>query len=165
MNMLDIAALPPAPTSLRPHSPTQFSTIFCIGNTAAHLTQAQFATFLDTAQRTLAPDGTWILQVMNWDYILTQPSFTFPVITAENDVTFHREYRDISEAQVTFHTRLKTGDTTIFEDDVPLYPLRASQIIEIHTQAGFTRTGHFGNYARNTFDPEKFSANIFVFRN
>ena len=162
MNMLDIADL---------LFPTPFQTIFCIGNTAAHLTQAQFATFLDAVRRTLAPGGTWILQVMNWDFVLTQPSFTFPVITANNDIIFRREYRDISEQHVTFHTRLQAGDSgisrdagTIFEDSVPLYPLRSSRIIEMHEKAGFTCTGHFGNYAGSSFDPGKFSANIYVFR-
>jgi len=97
LNMLDIAALGQT-----------FDAIFCIGNTAAHLTQAQFAHFLDAGRRSLTPGGVWIVQVMNWDYVLTQPAVTFPVMTA-GDATFYREYRDISEQQVTFHTRLMVG--------------------------------------------------------
>ena len=160
MNMLDIAPHSPTPYSLLP---TPFDAIFCIGNTAAHLAQAQFMTFLAAVRQTLTPGGTWVLQVMNWDYVLTQPSLAFPVITAENGVTFYREYRDVAEHQVTFHTRLEAGGTTVFEDAVILYPLHSAQIIEAHTQIGFTCIGHFANYGRSPFDPHTFSANIFVF--
>jgi len=61
MNMLDIAGLGES-----------FDAIYCIGNTAAHLTQAQFARFLKTVDPILSPGGSWILQVMNWDYVLRQ---------------------------------------------------------------------------------------------
>ncbi len=152
LNMLDIAALGQT-----------FDAIFCIGNTAAHLTQAQFAHFLDAGRRSLTPGGVWIVQVMNWDYVLTQPAVTFPVMTA-GDATFYREYRDISEQQVTFHTRLMVGNVAVFEDATPLYPLRSADIRAAHTHVGFTPLAHFANYAGHPFNPTAFSANLFVFR-
>jgi SAM-dependent methyltransferase len=140
-----------------------FDAIFCIGNTAAHLTPAQLARFLDAGRRSLAPGGIWIVQVMNWDYVLTQSAVTFPVITAGNTM-FYREYRAISTQQVTFHTRLTVGDAEVFADATPLYPLRSVDILAAHTHAGFTRLGHFADYAGHPFDPTTFSANLFVFR-
>lgn len=166
LDMLDIANLLP-----RDHNPAfaqyaegLFDAAFCIGNTAAHLTQTQFAQFLGSVQRVLNPGAPWMLQVMNWDYVLERESFTFPVIEASQGLTFHREYRAISAAQVTFHTRLQSGPDVIFEDAVALYPLPSEDIVRLHQEHGFTSVDHFGSYAGAPFDPAVFSANIFVCR-
>jgi SAM-dependent methyltransferase len=152
MNMLDIGSLGRV-----------FGGIFCIGNTAAHLNRAQFSGFLDQVQGILAPGGSWVLQVMNWDYVLTQESVTLPLIEAEGGIVFRRAYRDISEAQVTFETRLEVNGEVIFEDATPLYPLRSDDIVALHDQRGFHLAAHQGSYDGAPFDPARFSANIFVF--
>lgn len=148
--------------ALPPRAEDVFDAAFCIGNTAAHLTQAQFAQFLDAMRCVLKPDAPWIIQVMNWDYVLAREALTFPVIETPQGLTFHRAYRAISEAQVTFHTRLQSGREVIFEDEVPLYPLRSVDVMRLHQEHGFTCAAHFGSYAGVSFDPATFSANIFV---
>ncbi len=162
LNMLDIAELASMDRTDYTEGDFCFDAAFCIGNTAAHLTQAQFVQFLDGVKRVLKPGAPWILQVMNWDYVLERESFTFPVIEAPRGLTFHREYRAISAAQVTFHTRLQSGAEVIFEDEVPLYPLPSVDIAQLHRERGFTCIDHFGSYAGALFDPAVFSANIFV---
>lgn len=165
LNMLDIADLLARDDNpaLTPRAEDVFDAAFCIGNTAAHLTQAQFAQFLDSVKRVLKPGAPWILQVMNWDYVLERESFTFPVIETPQGLTFHRAYRAISDAQVTFHTRLQSGAEIIFEDETPLYPLRSADLLRLHQKHGFTCTAQFGSYAGAPFDPAVFSANIFVY--
>ncbi len=153
LNMLDIDGLE-----------RDFDGIYCIGNTAAHLTRTQFAGFLDQVRDRLAPGAPWILQVMNWDYVLTQDEVTLPLIEAEGGILFKRTYRDISPDAVTFETRLEVGGETIFEDATPLYPLRSENITTLHVERGFELTAHLGSYAGADFDPTQFSANIFVFR-
>lgn len=164
LNMLDIITLlawdrTPA---LPPQDSRLFDAAFCIGNTAAHLPQAQFAQFLDRLKDVLKPGAPWILQVMNWDYVLARESFTFPIIETPQGLTFQREYREISASQVTFHTRLQSGSNVIFEDETPLYPLRTQDIVRLHKERGFTPVDHFGSYAGAPFDPAVFSANILV---
>ncbi len=159
LNMLDIAPLAATDTT---EGNLRFDAAFCIGNTAAHLTQAQFAQFLDSVKRVLKPGAPWILQVMNWDYVLERESFTFPVIETPQGLTFHRAYRAISETQVTFHTRLQSGADVIFEDATPLYPMRSVDIGQLHQAHSFTCLDHFGSYAGAPFHPAAFSANIFV---
>ncbi len=163
LNMLDIAELVSTEQPDLTEGNLRFDAAFCIGNTAAHLTQAQFAQFLDSVRRVLKPDAPWILQVMNWDYVLERETFTFPLIETPQGLTFHREYRAISEARVTFYTRLQSGADVIFEDEVPLYPLRLVDITRLYEERGFTSVAHFGNYAGAPFNPTIFSANIFVF--
>ncbi len=166
LNMLDVAALVSTDRTDATEGEGPFDAAFCIGNTAAHLTQAQFAPqfaqFLDSMRQVLRPGAPWILQVMNWDYVLERESFTFPVIEAPPGLTFHREYRAISETRVTFHTRLQSGSNVIFEDETPLYPLRTPDIVRLHKERGFMPVDHFGSYAGAPFDPLVFSANIFV---
>lgn len=165
MNMLDVSdLLRTASVSNYPITPSPrcFDAAYCIGNTAAHLTQAQFAQFLHSARQILKHGASWIVQVMNWDYVLNQDHIQFPMVEAESGIHFYREYRDISEQQVTFHTRLETARGIVFEDSVPLYPLRAAQVIALHQQAGFEYREHFGSYSSASFDADVFSASIFV---
>lgn len=157
MDMCAVATFP------RVFGVAAFEAAYCIGNTAAHLPPTDLATFLVDLARILRPGAVWIMQVMNWDYVLQHRAFTFPLIETENGVTFQRAYRDIAEEKVTFHTRLQSGSRVIFEDAVPLYPLRSSEIIRLHTQTGFTLRKHVGNYAGAAWDAHIFSANIFVF--
>lgn len=165
LNMLDIITLLARDhnPALPQHDSSLFDAAFCIGNTAAHLTQAQFAQFLDSVKRVLKPGAPWILQVMNWDYVLERDALTFPVIETSQGLSFHREYQNISAVQVTFQTRLQSGSNVIFEDETPLYPLRSADITRSHQERGFTSVAHLGGYAGAPFDPAVFSANIFVF--
>lgn len=141
-----------------------FDAGFCIGNTAAHLDRAAFEDFVAAMAAQLAPGGVWILQVMNWDYVLTQETVTFPVIESEGGAVFKRAYRDISEGSVTFATRLEVDGEVVFEASVPLTPIRSAEIAAIHRAEGFERVTHAGSYSGAPFDPETFSANVFVFR-
>ncbi len=152
LDMRDIAALD------RP-----FTAAFCIGNTAAHLPHEAFARFLDDVRALVAPGGAWILQVMNWDYVLTQQKVIFPLITAEGAVVFERTYRDICTERVTFETRLLVEGAEIFSDATTLYPLRSAEIVALHAARGFRLLTHQGSYGGAPFDPGQFSANVFAF--
>lgn len=153
MNMLDIGTLAQS-----------FDGTVCIGNTAAHLTRMQFGDFTGAVRDVLAPGGPFILQVMNWDYVLTQAMVTFPVIEGDGEAVFYRAYRDITEKQVTFATRLEVGGEIVFEDAVPLYPMRSAKIVALVGVRGLRPVEHVGSYGGAPFDPEVFSANVFVFR-
>ncbi len=153
MNMLNIGKLGQS-----------FDGVACIGNTAAHLTHRQFGLFAGAVRDVLATGGPFILQVMNWDYVLTQTKVTFPVIEGAGEAVFYREYRDVSEAQVTFATRLEVRGNTVFEETVPLYPMRSEELVTRVVALGFDLVEHAGSYAGVPFDPDVFSANVFVFR-
>jgi 2-polyprenyl-3-methyl-5-hydroxy-6-metoxy-1,4-benzoquinol methylase len=141
-----------------------FDAGFCIGNTAAHLDRAAFEAFVAAMAETVTPGGAWILQVMNWDYVLTQETVTFPVIEGADGSVFRRWYREISETTVTFVTRLEVDGEVVFEEAVPLTPVRSEAIVAIHAAQGFDIVTHTGSYSGAPFDPETFSANVFVFR-
>ncbi len=153
LNMLEIGALPPP-----------FDAAFCIGNTAAHLTGEETARLLDGLVASVRPGAPWIVQMVNWDYMLQRPSYQFPPkVMAEAGVTFLREYREISEARLRFCTRLVAGDRTLFAGEVWLYPMRAMDYIRLHERHGFRLTGHYGDFKRSPFNPDAYSGSVFVF--
>lgn len=137
--------------------------VYCIGNSGAHLPQADFRRFLADLRKVLNPGGRWILQLMNWDYVLRQDEVHFPVIKTESDLTFTRAYTHISPESVQFETALLSDDAFIFEDSVPLYPAVSPDVIAMHMDLGFELLAHFGSYAGSAFDPGVFSASIYVF--
>ncbi|MDF1516091.1 MAG: class I SAM-dependent methyltransferase [Anaerolineae bacterium] len=141
-----------------------FDTIFCIGNSGAHLPQQDMLAFISSVKAQLNPGGTWILQLMNWDYVLLQEKVTFPVIHTRNELTFERSYTQISRESVMFNTRLKHREELVFKDSVPLYPILSREVQQYHIKAGFKPVAHYANYAGDAFDPGSFSASIFVFR-
>lgn len=140
-----------------------WSMIYCIGNTAAHLPAKDFWSCVDQVARCLDPGGIWIVQVMNWDFILTLPSFTFPSKVMDQAV-FHRAYDEISPSGLTFKTSLEINGHHVFTDQVRLYPLISKNIIIRHQERGFKLIEQVSDYAGSPFDPENFSANIFVFQ-
>lgn len=137
--------------------------IYSIGNTAAHLPHEQFKKCIQDVHNHLLPDGIWIVQVMNWDFVLRRAEFMFPVKDMGSAV-FHRSYKDISADFLTFHTALDISGERKFEDQVRLYPLRSQDIIAQHEAVGFQLVEHVADYAASAFDAEIFSANIFVFK-
>jgi SAM-dependent methyltransferase len=153
MNMLDIETLAPG-----------FDAAFCIGNTAAHLTGEESAQLLTGLAAILRPGGSWIVQTVNWDFILARTSYQFPPkVMAETGVTFLREYRDISPSRLRFCTQLVAGDRILFAGEVWLYPVRAADYLQLHAAHGFRLVGHYGDFKRSPFTPEVFSGSVFVF--
>lgn len=136
--------------------------IYSIGNTAAHLPRERFWTCVENVGRQLMPGGVWIVQVMNWDYVLGLPSFVFPDKNMDGAV-FHRAYEDITPEGLTFRTGLDIEGARVFDDHVRLYPLTSAEIVTGHAKLGFQMVEHVSDYAGSAFDPDVFSANIFVF--
>lgn len=154
MNMLDIASLK-----------QQFDLIFCIGNTLAHLTKLELHHFLHAVSHALAPDGVWIFQVRNWDYVLQRDFYDFPLLTAnDNRLRFSRTYNDISKDSLQFNTRLTEDDNLIFEDSVNMTPLTSKHYLDMHHNHHFQLVHQFGDFKRTPFDPNTDSAHILIFK-
>jgi SAM-dependent methyltransferase len=142
-----------------------FDIAFSIGNVVSHLELEDVRKLLEGVHGRLERFGGWIVQVVNWDHILEMPSYKFPDITVgDGRVVFTREYPEVSEDRVRFVTRLARGETTVFEGEVPLYPLRASDCLALHDAAGFELLGHYANFGSTPFDPHAESSSVFVFR-
>jgi hypothetical protein len=142
-----------------------FDFAFSIGNVVSHLEQEAVRKFLDGVHGRLDRFGGWIMQVVNWDHIIERTSYRFPdIVIGDGRVVFSREYPEVSSDRVRFVTRLARGETTVFEGDVWLYPLRAADCLALHDAAGFELLGHYADFGSTPFDPGAESSSVYVFR-
>ena len=154
LNMLDVGTLA-----------GPFDFVFCIGNVAPHLTQAEFARFAGDVAKILRPGGVWVFQVVNWDYVLTHGAYAFrPRKLGSGGAVFLREYREISDSRVRFLTRLVAEDRTIFEGDVWLYPLRTDAYVRLHRERGFELLDHFADFQRTPYATTSDAGSVLAFR-
>ena len=142
----------------------RFHTIYSIGNVMAHIPHSQLRSLLFSIKKLLYPGGYWIFQVVNWDYLLKLPQYTFPVKSlAGGTITFHREYEEISEEQVMFHVFMQSANATLFDEKLRLYPLRSNDYLNLHSAAGFHPVGLYADFNKKEYRKKADSGAIFVF--
>ncbi len=154
---MDISSL----GSLQP----RFHLIYSIGNVLAHLPSKGLASLLSTVYNTLASGGYWILQVVNWDYLLTQGEYTFPVKKIDNGaVEFHRRYSFVSPEEAVFEVELTRQGKTLFRESTKLYPVASERYLRLHEEAGFVAEGLYPGFERALFRSDRDSGLVMVFR-
>jgi hypothetical protein len=142
-----------------------FGAAYCIGNVAAHLPGHRLGGFLWALRERLDRGAIWIVQTVNWDFVLRKDSYRFPdVEVGEGGLVFERSYTEISDETVSFVTRLREKEGTVFEGDATLYPVRAEDYIHAHTEVEFELLGHYGGFSDEAFNPKKMSSSVLVFR-
>lgn len=132
-----------------------FDTIICFGNTVVHLLNDEdILQFLGAVYRTLASDGSFTLQILNYNHILQNNIKSLPLIDNEH-ITFERkyEYSNASEL-IDFNTRLTVKSTGhVIENSVKLNALRQEKLEELLHQAGFQNLKYFGNFEGEALQP------------
>jgi SAM-dependent methyltransferase len=143
-------------------APFQF--IYSIGNVLAYLKPDGLAAFLGTVHASLEKGGRWIVQIVNWDYLLTLKEYTFPAKTfAAGSETFHRRYSLIEPERVVFEVQLSSGEETLFHESSILYPLTAEVLLSMHTVSGFSLEGIFSGFDASRFRNDRNSGMVMVF--
>lgn len=143
-----------------------FGCAWSIGNVLAHLPQNELASFIGKIHEMLLPGGIWIMQVMNWDNLVTLKEYEFPVktITVEGtEATFHRHYSSISPSSLRFTLALRQADTVLFEETVPLYPATLAHYLTLHESAGFRCEGTFSDFSGKPLKNEPGTGFVLVF--
>lgn len=132
-----------------------FDTTICFGNTIVHLlNDKDILQFLNAVHRTLAPDGTFTLQLLNYNHILQNNIQSLPLIDNEQ-ITFERkyEYSETSEL-IDFGTKLTIKSTgQVIDNSVKLNPLRQEKLEELLHNAGFGNIKYFGNFEGEPLQP------------
>lgn len=135
-------------------SESQFDGVICIGNTLVHLSGIlQIKGVLKQMVSLLKPGGVLILQIINYDRIITQNITELPLIDNE-DVSFIREY-DYNEPEnkVIFKTTLKVKKTNeIFENEISLFPLRYEILKMMLTDLGLKNINWYGSFKGEPYD-------------
>lgn len=137
-------------------SPNQFDAVLCFGNTLVHLTTSGLIRqMLNGAFSVLKPGGIFLLQILNYDYILNQQITQLPIIETE-DFTFIRKYKfEKNNPSIRFQTGLflKNENKTI-SNETSLLALGSKDLTGLLIEAGFSGIKLFSGFMRNLFGGE-----------
>jgi len=122
----------------------------CFGNTLVHLlTIERITSFFRSLRSRLARHGLFLGQIVNYDKIIdcNQTSLA----TIENSrIRFERRYlRSNDSPCLGFETILRVKETgQIIRNNIPLWPLRQSELTSCLEDAGFEHIEYFGTWAK-----------------
>lgn len=135
---------------------TQFNSVLCFGNTLVHLQTVELIQqMLNGVYSVLKPGGQFLLQILNYDYILGEQVSDLPSIETEN-LRFIRNYRfEISNPLIRFQTELtiKKENKTI-SNETQLFAIKSIELIELMKNAGFQNIELFSNFKQDPFGGE-----------
>ncbi len=134
-------------------SPHQFDAVLCYGNTLVHLSSDQkvYSMFRGVRQ-VLKQGGTFLVQILNYDYIISEKITQLPVIETP-DVKFIRSYLiEDNNPVIKFRTELhiKKEDRVIY-NETPLLALHSHQVKDLLSEAGFTDIFLFASFKEEPF--------------
>ena len=136
--------------------PDAFDAIICFGNTLVHLENiSEILDFFMQTKTILKEGGKFLLQIINFDRILDQNIDSLP--TLENDhIKFVRNYHYLKDRHlIEFKTILTIKSTNqVFLNNIPLFPIRQSEIENVLLEAGFKTIQFFGNFNSDPLLPE-----------
>jgi len=126
--------------------PADFSLIYCIGNTLSYLNPQALEAITDTVYDLLQPGGKFVVQVVNWDKILSHDGyFEFPEKSIPQGV-FRRHYTWEKPAEtVAFELSLTSNQGTLKETH-RLYPKCRETLLKSNEKAGFAHVDLMGNW-------------------
>lgn len=137
-------------------APASCDAAVCLGNTLAHLTTPEALQALcDAVHGLLAPGGTFVCQILNYDRILDRNITDLPVIETAH-TRFLRAYeRRGGLLLFTTALLLKDGGETL-RNVTPLYPLRPDELSAMLARAGFSGEKRYGSYLGAPFTSDSF---------
>lgn len=133
-----------------------FDLVFCIGNSLVHLDNAEeILKFFKDSKSILKKNGTLVVQIINYDRIISKGIKSLPTIyNEEANLSFERLYTyKEAEHKVYFKTILTVGNDK-YENEVPLYALQYDEAIKLLKEAGFNNIEVYGDFKGNTFSKE-----------
>jgi 2-polyprenyl-3-methyl-5-hydroxy-6-metoxy-1,4-benzoquinol methylase len=131
-----------------------FDAVLCFGNTLVHLTSpGLIQNMMEEVKNVLKPGGKFLLQILNYDYILDENVTELPLIETEN-IRFIRNYIfEENNRVVKFQTQLelkKEGKTV--RNETSLLALRSEELKGLLEETGFKNLELFSNFRKEPFD-------------
>jgi len=131
----------------------QFDTVLCFGNTLVHLTTTHLIKqMLNGVNKVLKPGGQFLLQILNYDYILGEQILELPLIETAN-IKFVRNYKfEKNSTLINFQTKLhlkKSAHT--LSNETFLLALKSKDFIDLLKDAGFKNIKLFSNFKKEKF--------------
>lgn len=147
LNMMDIKSR---------FGPDAFDAILCFGNTLVHLENTSaILDFFMQINSILKEGGKFLLQIINYDRILDHNIDSLPTLD-NNHINFVRNYHYWKDRHlIEFETILTIKSTNqVILNNIPLFPIRQSEIEKLLFQAGFKTIQFFGDFMGDPLLPE-----------
>jgi 2-polyprenyl-3-methyl-5-hydroxy-6-metoxy-1,4-benzoquinol methylase len=128
-----------------------FDAVLCFGNTLVHLPgQMEIAGFAKQVARLLREGGRFLLQILNYDFVLDNRILQLPTIqNGRNRFERFYQFGDPS-GRIRFRTVLTILDTNrVIENETLLFPIRKSELEDALKKAGFRNTYWYGDFTEN----------------
>jgi len=133
--------------------PGQFDAVLCFGNTLVHLQTVELIhQMMMGVFAVLKPDGQFLLQILNYDYIIGESITELPLIETEN-IRFIRKYKfEENEPLIRFQTELvlKKENKSVL-NETPLFALQSAELIGLLQNAGFKEIELFSSFKSEPF--------------
>lgn len=130
--------------------------LFIIGNSLVHLKSLQeVRDFFTSAYDLLSPEGDLMIQILNYDRILSQDIQRLPTIEVpEKGLVFQRLYRhDVESNTIEFSSQIKTQET-LEEASVFLLPLKKEDLQDALMHSGFQEIHFYGSFTKEPYTEE-----------
>ena len=137
----------------------KFDSVICFGNTLPHLlSEEDVLSFLITAERILNKSGRLIIQIINFNIMGEQNSYSFPEIETD-ETLFSRRYELTDTGLINF--LITTIDKTSGmknSGSVSLLPLYHQRMLKLLKTAGFKDIMVYKDYDRSISDGTEFAS-------
>jgi glycine/sarcosine N-methyltransferase len=134
----------------------QFDSVLCFGNTLVHLQSVDLIEkMLNGVKSVLKPGGQFLMQVLNYDYILNEKVSELPLIETEN-IRFIRNYKfNVNSALIRFQTDLylKKEDQTV-SNETSLFAIKSVELLDILGKCGFENVEFYADFKQSPFGGE-----------
>lgn len=131
----------------------QFDVVLCFGNTLVHLQTVELIQqMLNGVFTVLKPGGHFLLQILNYDYIISEQISGLPLIETQK-IRFIRKYKfEENNPLIRFQTELflKNENKTITNETL-LFALKSAELKELLQTAGFSDMELFSNFKTEPF--------------
>jgi len=131
----------------------QFDTVLCFGNTLVHLQSLELMhKMLKGVKSVLKPGGQFLMQILNYDYILTEQLTELPLIETEN-IRFIRKYGfQENSPLIRFQTDLEIKkEAQTVSNETSLFALKSAELISLLKTLGFEEIELFSNFKQEAF--------------
>jgi len=125
-------------------SKMKYNGIISLGNTIPHLEKENLIEFFSNCNRHLETEGTFIIQTLDYKYILEERISALPIIK-RNGFEFKRNYLFIKD-KILFETQLIEKNKIVYKGSVELIPYTIQKIKEYLNSTGFQVKEYFSDY-------------------
>ncbi|WP_416148393.1 class I SAM-dependent DNA methyltransferase [Salipaludibacillus sp. HK11] len=127
-----------------------FDGIYCIGNSFVHLKNKEnMIDLLNAVYEKLNTGGVFVMQIVNYDRVLSQKITHLPVIVnQEKGLRFERFYKE-TVADFRFQMRLTLeleGNFKVLESETSLTPLTKEDLVSVVDASSFNKYDLFGSF-------------------